>query len=304
MGIKSSVTTPLRAETYKSLQLNAGVMLVNCDLEQYDDAEELKAALAELIADGSTLLGASRGGGTYVVTREMRNVEADGVRANFKGGTIVDGGDVYLSTTLIEQTPEHLKAVIGNADIDDTKPNHIKIKIRLAIDDDDYIQNVVWVGDTSEGFMAIELYNALNTADITFTWADKNEGTVTAEFHAHQEGVDMTEYLPTVLHYFTPSTALGELTVSSAAGTNVGETAITKDYTLKSGEKFVYKVGSASAAPAIAYMEKADYTWTEWNGSSAIDVGASANGKKATFAVVKGGKALMSGSCTLAVKTA
>ena len=47
MGIKSSVTTPLRADTYKNLQLNAGVMLVNCDLDQYDDAEELKAALAE-----------------------------------------------------------------------------------------------------------------------------------------------------------------------------------------------------------------------------------------------------------------
>lgn len=304
MGIKSSVTTPLRAETYKNLQLNAGVMLINCDLDQYDDAEELKAALAELIADGSTLLGASRGGGSYVVTRDMRKVEADGVRANFKGGTIVDGGDVYMSTTLIEQTPEHLKAVIGNADIDDTKPNHIKIKIRLAIDDDDYIQNVVWVGDTSEGFMAIELYNALNTADITFTWADKNEGTVTAEFHAHQEGVDMTEYLPTVLHYFTPSTALGEITISSAAGTNVGETAITKNYTLGTGEKFVYKVGTAQAAPAIAYLEKADYTWEEWNGSSAINVGASANGKKITVAVVKGGKALSSGSCTLVVKTA
>lgn len=304
MGIKSIVTTPLRAETYKNLQLNAGVMLVNCDLDEYDDAEELKAALTELIADGSTLLGATRGGGTYVVTREMRNVEADGVRANFKGGTIVDGGDVYMSTTLIEQTPEHMKSVIGNADIDDTKPNHIKIKIRLAVDDDDYIQNVVWVGDTSEGFMAIELYNALNTADITFTWADKNEGTVTVEFHAHQEGVDMTEYLPTVLHYFTPSTAMGELTVTSAAGSNVGETAITKDYTLKTGEKFVYKVGTSSNAPSIAYLEKADYSWTEWNGSSAINVGASANGKKATIAVVKGGKAIMSGSCTLAVKTA
>ena len=304
MGIKSIVTTPLRAETYKNLQLNAGVMLVNCDLDEYDDAEELKAALTDLIADGSTLLGATRGGGTYVVTREMRNVEADGVRANFKGGTIVDGGDVYMSTTLIEQTPEHMKSVIGNADIDDTKPNHIKIKIRLAVDDDDYIQTVVWVGDTSEGFMAIELYNALNTADITFTWADKNEGTVTVEFHAHQEGVDMTEYLPTVLHYFTPSTAMGELTVTSAAGSNVGETAITKDYTLKTGEKFVYKVGTSSNAPSIAYLEKADYSWTEWNGSYAINVGASANGKKATIAVVKGGKAIMSGSCTLAVKTA
>ena len=304
MGIKSSVTTPLRAETYKNLQLNAGVLLVNLDLSSYTDAESLKTALASLIADGSTLLGATRGGGSFVVTRDIRTVDADGVRANFVGGTIVDGGDVYLSTTLIEQTPEHIKYVLGNADINDDAPNHIKVTIRLAIDDDDYISNIVWIGDTSEGFMAIELYNALNTADVNFTWADKNEGTVTAEFHAHQTGVDPAETLPCVLHYFTPSSALGSITISSAAGTNVGETAITKNYTLGTGEKFVYKVGTAQAAPSIAYLEKADYTWTEWNGSSAIDVGASANGKKITVAVVKGGKALMSGNCTLVVKTA
>ena len=304
MAIKTSVTTPLRAETYKTLQLNAGVIIVNTDIDEYNDAEGLKEALATIIADGSHLLGATRGGGTCVITRDTRTVDVDGARANFKGGTIVDGGDAYISTTLLEQTPEHIKYVLGNADIDDTKPNHVKVKIRLAIDDSDYIQTVIWIGDTSEGFMAIELYNGLNTADVTFTWVDKNEGTVNAEFHAHQSGIDVTEYLPVVLHYLTPSTGMGEITVSSAAGTNVGETAITKDYTLNTGEKFVYKVGTSGAAPAIAYNEKADYTWTEWDGSSAINVGASANGKKATIAVVKGGKALMSGSCTLAVKTA
>ena len=304
MGIKSSVTTPLRAETYKSLQLNAGVVLINTDIDSYSDAEALKTALASAIADGSSLLGATRGGGTCTITRDTRQVEVDGARANFVGGTIVDGGDVFISTTLIEMTPDHIKEVIGNADIDDTAPNHVKIQIRLAIDDDDYLTNLIWIGDTSEGFMAIELKNALNTADITLTWADKNEGTMNLEAHAHQSSIGMEEYLPAVLHYLTPSSALGSFTVSSAAGTNVGETAITKNYTLQTGEKFVYKVGTSGQAPAIAYLEKADYTWEEWNGSSAINVGASANGKKATFAVVKGGKALMSGSCTLAVKTA
>lgn len=304
MGIKSSVTSPLRKETYKTLQLNAGCLIVNTDITQYNDAESLKTALATLIADGSKLLGATRGGGTCVITRDTRQVEVDGARGNFKGGTIVDGGDAYISVTLLEQTPEHIKYVIGNADIDDDAPNHVTVKIRLAIDDDDYIQNVIWIGDTSEGFMAIEIYNALNTADITFTWADKNEGTVNAEFHAHQEGIGADEYLPVVLHFLTPSTAMGSLTVSSAAGTNVGETAITKNHTLASGEKFVYKVGTVSTAPAIAYNEKADYTWTEWDGSSAINVGASANGKKITIAVVKGGHALMAGNCVLAVKTA
>lgn len=304
MSIKTSVTTPLRAETYKNLQLNAGMMVVNFDMSSYTDAESLKTALNAIIADGSQLLGATRNGGTCVITRDTRNVEADGARAPFKGGLIVDGGDGYISVTLLEMTEEHLKAVFGNMDIDDTMPNHTVMTVRLAIDESDYLQNIVWIGDTSEGYMAIELKNAFNTADITLTWADKNEGTINAEFHAFQEGVGASETLPIVLHRFTPSTAIGSLTVSSAAGTNVGETAITKTYTLQSGEKFVYKVGTASAAPAIAYQEKADYTWTEWDGSSAIDVGASANGKKATFAVVKGGKALMSGSCTLAVKTA
>ena len=304
MGIKSNVTTPLRAETYKSLQLNAGVVIVNTDISAYTDAESLKTALASLIADGSSLLGATRGGGTFTITRETRQVEADGVRSRFKGGTIVDSADAYISTTLIEITPDHLKSVIGNADIDDTAPNHIKVKVRTAIDDDDYLTNLIWVGDTSEGFMAIELANALNTADITLTWADKNEGTLNLEAHAHQAGIGSEDYLPVTLHYLTPSSALGELTISSAAGSNVGDTSITKDYTLGTGEKWVYKIGTSSSAPTIAYLEKADYTWTEWNGSNPLNVGATANGKKATFAVVKGGKALMSGSCTLAVKTA
>ena len=303
MAIKSNVTTAARKDTFKSLQLNAGVILVNFDVSSYNDAESLKTALAAAIADGSKLLGATRGGGTHTITRDMRQVDVDGVRGRFVGQEIVDGGDVYISTTLVEQTPEHLKAVIGNADIDDTHPNHVIVKVRLAIDDSDYISNVIWIGDTSEGFMAIELFNGLNTADMTFTWADKNEGTATAEFHGHVDDMEDTEYLPVNYHFFTPSTAMGSLTISSAAGTNVGGTKITKSYTLGTGEKFVYKVGSASSAPSIAYLEKADYTWEEWDGSSDIAVGASANGKKITVAVIKGGKALMSGNCVLVVKT-
>lgn len=303
MGIKSNVTTAARKETFENLQLNAGVILVDFDISGYDDAESLKAAIAEAIADGSHLLGATRGGGTSTVTRDMRQVDVDGVRGNFVGGEIVDGGDPYISTTLLEQTPEHIKQVLGNADIDDTDPNHVVVRVRMAIDDSDYIGNVIWIGDTSKGFMAIELFNALNTADFTFTWVDKSEGTVTAEFHGHQGDMEDTEYLPIAFHFFTPSTGIGSLELESAAGSNVGETAITTGYTLKSGEKYVYKVGTASAAPSIAYNEKADYTWTEWSGSGAINVGTSANNKKATIAVVKGGKALMAGSVTLAVKT-
>ena len=304
MGVKSNVTTPLRKETYKNLQLNAGITLVNFDLSSYTSANALKTAIATAIEDETKMLGATRGGGTFTITREIRQVEADGVRSRFKGSEIVDSADGYLSETLIEITPEHLKAVLGNVDIDDTDPNHLVINMRTAFEDEDYLDNVVWIGDTSEGFVAIELKNALNTADFTFTFADKTEGTVNVEYHAHQEDVNDNEELPCKIHYFMPTGTLGALTVTSAAGTNVGGTKLTTNHTLAAGEKFVYKIGTAGAAPSIAYNEKADYSWTEWDGSSDIAVGTDANGKKAAVVVVNSsGRAQMNGTVTLAVKT-
>lgn len=203
MAIKSSVTTPLRRETYKSLQLNAGVILVDFDISTYTNASALKTALTAAIQAGTKLLGATRGGGTFTITREIREVEADGVRGPFVGSRIVDSADAYLSTTLIEITPEHVQKVINNADIDTTNANHTVITIRTAIDDEDYLPNVIWIGDTSEGFMAIELENALNTADFTLTFADKNEGTMNAEYHAHRDDVGAVDELPVKLHWLT-----------------------------------------------------------------------------------------------------
>jgi len=197
MGVKSNITTPLRNETFKSLQLNAGIALVNFDLSDYDDAAELKTALTAAITSGEKLLGATRGGGTFTITREIRQVDADGTRYRFVGGEIVDSVDAYLSTTLIEITPAHLKAVLGNVDIEDSQSGlkHV-LKLRTAFEDEDYLTNVVWVGDTSKGFVCIDLKNALNTADFTFTYADKNEGTVNVEYHAHQGDVSDYDEVP------------------------------------------------------------------------------------------------------------
>ena len=304
MGVKSNTTTPLRKETYKKLQLNAGITLCNFDLSEIGSADALKTAIAAAKANETKLLGATRGGGTFTITRELRQVEADGVRFRFKGSEIVDSADAYLSETLIEISADHLKKVIGNADVE-TVGDKTTITLRTAIEDEDYLDNIVWIGDTSEGFVAIELYNALNTADFTLTFADKNEGTVNCEFHAHQGDVDDFDEVPCEIVFFEAEGEMGSITVTSAAGTNVGETALTTTNTLASGEKYVYKVGTSSTAPSAAYHGTPDYTWTEWDGTSAINVGASADGKKATVAVINSsGLFTKKGTVTLAVKTA
>ena len=98
---------------------------------------------------------------------------------------------------------------------------------------------------------------------------------------------------------------MGDLTVTSAEGTNVGATKLTADYSLTAGQHFVYKVGNASTAPSIGYHEEPDYTWTGWDGTSDISVGASADGYKVTVAVLNGSnKAIKSGNVAMDVKTA
>lgn len=302
MGVKSNITTPLRRDTYRSLQLNAGITLVNYDISSYTTAEDLKTALATAITAGTNLLGATRGGGTFTMTREIRQVEADGARFRFVGGEIVDSADAYLSETLIEITPAHLKHVLGNVDVTTSGTKSV-IDFRTAFEDGDYLQNVVWIGDTSEGFVCIDLKNALNTADFTFTFADKNEGTVNVEYHAHQADVSDYDTLPVRIIFLDAEGELGSLTVTSAAGTNIGGTKITVNHTLGTGEKYVYKTGNT--APSIAYYDAPDYTWTEWDGSADIDVGTAMNNKKITVALLNSlGRVISSGNATLTVKTA
>lgn len=201
------LTTPLRSETFENLQLNAGIFLKNFTLTGTGaptDASTLKAAIAAAITAGTNILGATRGGGTFVVTREIREPDVDGRRYPFMGGKFVDSADARLSTTLIEVTPENIKDALGSATL--TKPTGSKITtitMNTAISDGDYLDNVVWVGDLADGrFVCIVLYNALNTADFTLTFADKNEGTLAVEFHAHQAEVDDYDEAPFEILYF------------------------------------------------------------------------------------------------------
>ena len=54
--------------------------------------------------------------------------------------------------------------------------------------------------------MLIRLDNALNTADFTFTFTDKGEGTYSVEFHAHQDDVLDYDNAPFEIVYFDTAT--------------------------------------------------------------------------------------------------
>ncbi len=202
-------TSPIRSETFQKLQLNAGIILKNLSYSTISDASALKTAIATAISAGTTLLGATRGGGTFTVTREMRTPEIDGMRYPFKGSDFVDSVDAFLSTTLVEVTPDNVKLTLGNATAT-TSGKKTTIKMHTAVQDTDYIDSLTWVGDLADGqLVAITLKNAFNTADFSLTFTDKGEGTLGAEFHARQASVNDYDDAPFEIVYFdlpdTPS---------------------------------------------------------------------------------------------------
>ena len=203
----AGMSTPLRPATFNKLILNAGVMLAGFDPSSYSTAAALKTALATALADDTKRLGATRGGGTFNVAREMRQVEADGVRYRFVGDTFVDSADAYLSTTLIETgEPAILKKAMGNAVLN-TSGSKSVIKMRTRIQAADYIENLCWVGDIADGgFVVIRLANAINTTDLTLTFTDKGEATLPVEFHAFQSSVEDYDYAPYEIIFLDAST--------------------------------------------------------------------------------------------------
>lgn len=200
------MTTGLRASTFENLQLNAGMFLANFDYSTATDAATLGALLKteREKTSGSALIGATRGGGTFVCTPNTRSIEADGKREEWKGSSVNDGWTIKLTTTLLEINATNLKRSFGTADVTDTEKKHT-IKIRSDIKDADYIDSLVWVGDTSKGYVLIAIKNALNTAGATLTWTDKGEGTIPVEFTAHQDGLETDGYAPCEVIFFDPA---------------------------------------------------------------------------------------------------
>lgn len=207
--------TPLRNDTLKKLQLNAGILIKNLKIVAGADgapvnATALRTLIAAIIAgtdqtDSGTILGATRGGGTFTVTRDMRTPDIDGMRYRFKGGNFVDAVDAYISTTLVEMTQDNLIDILG-ATVDSASSATYKqfLQQPTVIPVAAYLGNVAWVGEISDGsLICIVLKNAINTADFNLTFADKNEGTLAVEFHACQEQVTDYDYAPYNIIYLT-----------------------------------------------------------------------------------------------------
>ena len=233
--------TGLRKETFDNLLLDAGLFVVNLEYEDYTDAKQLIAALKELAAqnkvvDGiskvAALLGATIGGGTFQATPTIRSVEVDGKRYEFKGSQRNDGWTIQMTGTLKEITAGTLKTALVMADVE-VKGNVKKVTLHTDIKETDYIESLIWVGDTSKGAALIDLKNALNTSGVSMTYTDKGEGTLPFTFVAHQDSVDDYDLAPVEIWFFENG---AEAAAASAEPAETGEEPAAYDPEAETGE--------------------------------------------------------------------
>ena len=151
----------LTSRTFEHLQLGAGLFLKQFDPDAAATLPDLRRLLTQAIAGGTGLLGATRGGGSFQCKPALRQVEADGLRAPVRGGTVNDGWTVKLTGTLLEITPDSFSDAL--ACVDKTVQGGVTtLRPRLDLRSEDYIPRLCWVGDTAKGLMLIELTHALN----------------------------------------------------------------------------------------------------------------------------------------------
>ena len=156
--------TGLRDKTFDNLQLNAGVFIENFDIPTESTASQLQLSILNVLSgtgDDSGVLGATIGGGSLVCEPAIRQIEADGMRYPIIGSTVNDSWTIRLTGTMKEITPDNFKRVLASCDV--AKKNDVTtLTLRTEIKKTDYISKLCWIGDTSKGFVVIELSNVLN----------------------------------------------------------------------------------------------------------------------------------------------
>ena len=80
---------------------------------------------------------------------------------------------------------------------------------------------------------------------------------------------DAEAYVKGLLGIENPNPALGTLTVSSAAGSTAGQTAITVQPPITQGNHYVYQTGASVTLPT-EYGADVSSGWTAWNGTDEI----------------------------------
>lgn len=166
--------TRIPSDTFKKLQLNAGVFARNFDVENGEVAEE-------------DLFGATSGGANFSAVPTFRDdgEDIDNCPKNMKELKRLERWEISIGGTLVTVDTAMAKDLVAACDV---AGNKLTPRNDLALSD---FKDIWWIGDYSDengangGFIAIRLMNALSTGGFTLQSGDRAKGQFAFTYTAH-----------------------------------------------------------------------------------------------------------------------
>jgi hypothetical protein len=164
----------ITANAYKRFVIDTGAVFLN-----YGEA-------------GEALFGATRGGNTFTVETEYKDMLVDGAKGPVIGSRRITMVSASLTVNMISITADMLKKCFPGSAITDfpatVGKTHDSIKRSLQIALGDYITNVALIGEvtgnaTYPGVFIVK--NALNDGNFEVALSDGEEAVIALTFKAH-----------------------------------------------------------------------------------------------------------------------
>ena len=179
--------TRIPENTFKELQMNAGILV-----------DSFNPATGQI----GNIIGATTGGINFSDTPEYSDFgeDIDNCPKNTMELKKMENREVVMSGTFVTLSAASAKMLSGSADVDPNDPTHIVPRRDLLMKD---FTEIWFVGDYSEvntganaGFLAIRVFNALNTSGFAIQSADKSKGQFAFSFTGHysMEAQDVVPY--------------------------------------------------------------------------------------------------------------
>jgi hypothetical protein len=186
--------TGVSENTPESIQIGAGVFCY--DITPPDKKPTFKE-IVDIVEKAKTdgkILGATRGGGTFVASMDVSTIEIDDMRHPLPGTQEVTGQEARLTGTLVEINVANLQRILPMAHID---PNDEGLTMSSVLLPSHYLENVLWVGNKTNGdAIAILIHKALNTEGVTLTFTSSGGATMPFSYLAHQPDPNNVQYAP------------------------------------------------------------------------------------------------------------
>lgn len=192
--------TGVTGNSAKHLLLDAG-----CYFKNYDLSKTYKQNV-----EAGSLLGATEGGGTFSAVPVIHNVVIDGVPTNTKGMQRIDEWTVTMTARMKEITADNIEVALAACTVSDVGnetdmagvAGAKKITADSELDDEDYIDNLTWVGrlSGSEKPVVIVMKNALSLNGFSINPVDKSETASEYTLTGHYELEDLDK-VPFDIYY-------------------------------------------------------------------------------------------------------